>query len=163
MLRLDINLLWTVINLLILYVLLRKFLFKPVRETLARRKAEIDKSYADAATTQKDADALKAQYTAQMQGIEDQKAASIEEARARASEEYDKLVAQAKTDSDKILSDARKQADATVNAAKDRANDEIAAMARDVLARAASEGSDQELYNTFLNQADAGNGKSTNS
>ena len=29
MLKLDLNLLWTVVDVLILYVLLRKFLFKP--------------------------------------------------------------------------------------------------------------------------------------
>ena len=32
MLKLDINLLWTVVNVLIMYALLRKFLFKPVQD-----------------------------------------------------------------------------------------------------------------------------------
>ncbi len=31
MLKLDLNLLWTVVDVLILYVLLRKFLFKPIQ------------------------------------------------------------------------------------------------------------------------------------
>lgn len=30
MLKLDMNLLWTAVNVLIMYALLRKFLFKPV-------------------------------------------------------------------------------------------------------------------------------------
>jgi phosphoribosylformylglycinamidine synthase len=34
MLKLDINLLWTVVDVLILYVLLRKFLFKPIQNVL---------------------------------------------------------------------------------------------------------------------------------
>ncbi|MEI3139219.1 MAG: ATP synthase F0 subunit B [Lachnospiraceae bacterium] len=38
MLRLDWNLVFTVINLLILYVLMRKFLFKPVNEILEKRR-----------------------------------------------------------------------------------------------------------------------------
>ena len=32
MLKLDINLLYTVVNILVMYALLRKFLFKPVQD-----------------------------------------------------------------------------------------------------------------------------------
>ena len=38
MLKLDMNLLWTVVNVLIMYVLLRKFLFKPVHAVIAKRQ-----------------------------------------------------------------------------------------------------------------------------
>ena len=38
MLKLDMNLLWTVVNVLIMYALLRKFLFKPVQDVIAKRK-----------------------------------------------------------------------------------------------------------------------------
>ena len=55
MLRLDSNILWTIINLLILYVIARKFLFGPVRKVLAARQAEIDKQFADARTAQPEA------------------------------------------------------------------------------------------------------------
>ena len=48
MLRLDWNLVFTVINLLILYVLMRKFLFKPVNEILEKRQKEEDARLADA-------------------------------------------------------------------------------------------------------------------
>lgn len=154
MLRLDINLLWTIINLVVLYILLRRFLFKPVRNILAKRKAEVDQLYAEAEKSQKDADALKAQYVASMQALDAQKAAKIEEAHQKAGEEYDQLIAQAHADSEKILSDAKKQADATVNAAKGRADDEIAAMAKDVFSQAAAKGGDSQLYEDFLNQAE---------
>ena len=36
MLRLDINLLFTIINLLIWYLLIKKFLFKPVNNIIAK-------------------------------------------------------------------------------------------------------------------------------
>ena len=35
MLRIDINLLFTVINLIIIYVIIRKLLFKPVKKIIA--------------------------------------------------------------------------------------------------------------------------------
>ena len=39
MLKLDLNLLWTVVDVLIMYVLLRKFLFKPIQNVLQCRSA----------------------------------------------------------------------------------------------------------------------------
>ena len=48
MLKLDMNLLWTVVNVLIMYVLLRKFLFKPVQDVIAKRQQMVDAQLADA-------------------------------------------------------------------------------------------------------------------
>ena len=39
MLRLDINLVFTIINLLVLYFLMKKFLFKPVNNIIAQRRS----------------------------------------------------------------------------------------------------------------------------
>ena len=48
MLKLDLNLLWTVVDVLILYVLLRKFLFKPIQNVLDERQKLVDANLADA-------------------------------------------------------------------------------------------------------------------
>ena len=42
MLRIDSNILWTIINLLILYALMKHFLFQPVHDILDKRKQEIE-------------------------------------------------------------------------------------------------------------------------
>ena len=47
MLRVDWNLLLTIINLLLLFVLMRIFLFKPVQKIIAARQAEAEKEIAD--------------------------------------------------------------------------------------------------------------------
>ncbi len=62
MLKLDINLVFTILNVLILYVLVRKFLFKPVHNILEARQAEIDKQYEDVKAAQDAADELKKKY-----------------------------------------------------------------------------------------------------
>ena len=69
MLKLDMNLLWTVVNVLIMYALLRKFLFKPVQDVIAKRQQMVDASMADAqeaknkaqADAQRQADAIVAE------------------------------------------------------------------------------------------------------
>ena len=62
MLRLDINLVFTVINLLVLYFFMRKFLFGRVNKILEERKALIEKQFADAKTAQDAADGMKTEY-----------------------------------------------------------------------------------------------------
>ncbi len=42
MLRIDINLVYIIINILILYFLLKKFLIKPLDNILAQRQAKVD-------------------------------------------------------------------------------------------------------------------------
>lgn len=44
MLRLDINLVFTIINLLIWYAIIRIFLFKPINKVIYKRNAAIRKS-----------------------------------------------------------------------------------------------------------------------
>ena len=55
MLKLDINLLWTVVNVLVMYAVLRKFLFKPVQDVIAKRQQMVDANLADAETSKKEA------------------------------------------------------------------------------------------------------------
>ena len=62
MLRLDINLVFTIINLLVLYFLMKKFLFKPVNNIIAQREEAIKKQFDEADEAQKKADDLKKQY-----------------------------------------------------------------------------------------------------
>ena len=42
MLSLDLNLVWTIINLVVLYLLLRHFLFKPVMGIMEKRRQIIE-------------------------------------------------------------------------------------------------------------------------
>ena len=55
MLTLNLNLLWTVVNVLILFLLLRKFLYKPVMNVIAQRQKQIDDAIAAAETSKQDA------------------------------------------------------------------------------------------------------------
>ena len=62
MLHIDSSILWIVVNLLVLLVLLRIFLFKPVLGMIEKRKHIITSSLEEADQKKADAAALKAQY-----------------------------------------------------------------------------------------------------
>ena len=61
MLTLNLNLLYTVVNVLVLFLLLRKFLYKPVADIIAQRQKLVDENLAAAETSKKEAaDAMNA-------------------------------------------------------------------------------------------------------
>ena len=76
MLRLDINIVWTILNLLIIFAIVKIFLIKPIHKILDARQAEIDKQYADAKAAQDSANELKGQYEASLSGVQAEKESS---------------------------------------------------------------------------------------
>ena len=92
MLRLDINLVFTIINLLVLYFLMKKFLFKPVNNIIAQREEAIKKQFDDADEAQKKADDLKKQYEDSLVNAKEDSAKLVQEAREKARVEYDRIV-----------------------------------------------------------------------
>ena len=85
MLRLDINIVWTILNLLIIFAIVKIFLIKPIHKILGARQAEIDKQYADAKAAQDSAEELKTKYEASLSGVQAEKEGILNEARGKAS------------------------------------------------------------------------------
>ena len=102
MLKLDINLLWTVVNVLVMYAVLRKFLFKPVQDVIAKRQQMVDANLADAETSKKEA--------AETMNAAQEKLRNVDNEAAARREAYEK---QAEVEKQQLLADARKQADAS--------------------------------------------------
>ena len=57
--KIDINLVFTIINLLVLYLLMKKFLFGPIIKVMDVRKAMIDQQFAGAKEQEDQAKALR--------------------------------------------------------------------------------------------------------
>lgn len=154
MLRLDINLVFTIINLLIIYFIVSKFLFKPVKKILAKRQEEIDQQYADAESAKMQAGALQQQYEDRIKGIDEEKAAAIDAARAKADAEYGRIVTEAKAEAQKLVSDARRIAQSEQERSIRLAQEQIAGLVVEATARVVASGqgqtADRELYNQFL-------------
>ena len=72
MLRLDFNLVWNIVNVIVLYLLLKHFLIKPVMDIMNKRQAMVDQSITNARESESQASELKSQY-------EEKLAASAEE------------------------------------------------------------------------------------
>ena len=59
----------TICNLLILFLIIKKFLFKPVQKVLSQRQQEVDKIYDDAEKAQSAAQKDKKEYSEKLSGV----------------------------------------------------------------------------------------------
>lgn len=154
MLRLDINIVWTILNLLIIFAIVKIFLIKPIHKILDARQAEIDKQYADAKAAQDSANELKGQYEASLSGVQAEKESILNEARGKAINEYDRIVADAQTEAKKIMDNASKNATLEEQKRIEQAQEQIAGLVVEATAKlvAAKQNadSDRELYNQFI-------------
>lgn len=97
-------------NLLILYKLVKHFLFKPVQKVLAARQGEVDKLYSEANEANASAKAMREDYEKH-----------LAEAKQEASEIIKSATQNAQVQSDEIVSDAQKKAASIIT----KANAEI--------------------------------------
>ena len=81
MIKIDINLVFTIINLLVLYLLMKKFLFGPIIKVMDVRKAMIDQQFAGAKEQEDQAKALKEQYEGALKSAREESFQIMEQAR----------------------------------------------------------------------------------
>ena len=62
MIEININVVFTIINLIVLYLLMKKFLFGPILNVMEQRKNMIDQQFASAKDTEEQAYELKGKY-----------------------------------------------------------------------------------------------------
>ena len=84
-------------NLLILMLLLKKFLFKPVQKILAKREEEIKNTYAHADEARTQAEAMREEYTERLSNAKQEAAEIVRDATLRAQTKSDEILENAKT------------------------------------------------------------------
>lgn len=97
------------LNLIILYAVLRKLLFKRVTEFMENRTKSIKDSLDNAEKVKAEAGELKLQYENQLKSVRDKGESIIEEARIKAEKESDRIIAAAKQESENIMAKAMKE------------------------------------------------------
>lgn len=157
MLKFDINILWTLINLVILFVLMRFVLFNPIKKVLAKRNELIENQFKAAQEKEDNANKLLEDYQSQLDGVGDEKKQLIIEAKADARAEYNSIIEKAHKDADRIISDARKTVNLERKQARLEAKEEIASLAMEAAAKIVGSHSSAELdkkyYDEFLNES----------
>jgi F-type H+-transporting ATPase subunit b len=98
---------FAILNLLLLYFVLRKVLFKPVTEFMENRTQSIKNSIDEAEKQKAEAIELKRSYEEQIAHAKEDAEKIIREARAKAETEHEQIVAQARTEAEALMTRAR--------------------------------------------------------
>ena len=107
MLSINIGLVWTIINLIVLFLLLRHFLINPVSNIMEQRRKLIADGLQNAQDTQDEANRLKAEYEEALSGAKKESAEIVDKARIDARAEYDRIVGEAGAKAGNIIENAK--------------------------------------------------------
>ena len=142
MLQLNWNLVFEIINLIILCLLLKKFLIKPVTAVMDRRQA----------------DELKNRYEAALRDARNESGRLIEEAKKRAQEESDRILKEAGDQAADIMRKAEKnienEREKTMADLQSRIAELAVSAARKMTGDTGHGSEDSLLYDRFLKEAE---------
>ena len=123
------DLIVSIINIMVLAVLLRLILWKPVSRFLAERSARVRSELESAEKALEDAEALKLEYKVQLDNYRSKGEDLLRESRVSASCEADKIIKEAEEEAGNMLREARKRIEAEKRQAIDGARHEVAQIA----------------------------------
>ncbi len=141
-------------NLIIIFLILKKFLFAPVRKVIAQRMSQINSDYADARESARKAEAERIEYENQLQTAKSQADSIIKDATDNASRRADSMIADAKKKAELIISHAEADAAAEYKKAQAQIKSEIAdvsvAVAEKMLGREINKADNDSLIDSFI-------------
>lgn len=149
---------WTMIfawvNLLILYLLFKKFLFVPIKKMIDSRQKEIDDMYSDAESARVSAGELKAEYEEKMSQANEESEEILKNAVRRAQLKEEEILKEANAKADRTMERAHEQIALEKKQAINDVKNQVSAMAIDiasaVIERDVSENEHKELIDDFI-------------
>ncbi len=143
-------------NLLILFLMLKKFLYQPVKKVLADRQAAIDSRYDEADKAKSEALQSKAEWEERMAAADEEAAGIVSSAVESANRQSSAILGETKEKADRMMNRARAEADAERRKAEDDIRDRIAdvsaAIAGKLLEREISAADHSDLIDSFISE-----------
>ena len=156
MLNLDWNIVWTIVNLLILFLLLKHFLFKPITQMMESRAAEIENNLKDAEEQKQKAQELNAQYEEQLQGAHAQAAQIVSDAKAQGQREYSSILKTAQEDAarekERSWADLEREREEMLRGVQENVTELVLLTASKLSQKELDQESDRKLVDAFLSE-----------
>jgi len=147
------------LNLIILYVVLRKILFKPVTQFMENRAKSIKDSIDNAENAKVEAAELKQKYEDLLKAARIEAIKITEEAYAKAEKEHEKITAEAQKESQRILQHARQEIEREREQMLKDIRSQVAGLALSAASKVMEANMDTEsnrkLVNKFIDEAGA--------
>ena len=147
--------LFTLVNTIALFLVLKKFLFKPVMKMIEDRQKEIDDLYANAGKAEANARAMEQEYTQKLSVAAETGERLVKEAVLRGQAREEEIIRQANAEAaaimDKASADIQQEKKKAINDAKNEISGIALAIAEKVVARELNAADQDKLVNDFIN------------
>ncbi len=144
----------SLLNLLILFLLFKKYLFKPVNNMLAKRQSEIDARYEEADEAKRLAEEDKSLWNEKIGTVKAETDEMIKKAQESAKRQGENIVTKAKEQADGIIRQAETQAQLEMQKAEEGIKKEIVevstALANKLLEREINAEDHRDLIDSFI-------------
>lgn len=141
-------------NLLIIFLVVKKFLFKPIKKVLDSRREKIDSDYAEAKKAVEDANAARTEYEQKLERAHGTAEDIIKDATAGANRRADDIVQEAKQKAAVIIKRAEEDAELEMKKARGEIRHEIAdvsvQISEKLLEREINEDDHRGLIDSFI-------------
>ena len=142
-------------NLLILYLFLKKLLFKPVKNMIDTRQKEIDDMYFDADSSRASAYALKSEYEQKLENANEESEQILKNAVRKAQLREEEILSEANQKASRILERAEEQVELekkkAINDIKDEVSGLAVSIASAVIERDVKVDEHEKLIDDFIN------------
>nr|WP_019907458.1 MULTISPECIES: F0F1 ATP synthase subunit B [Thermoanaerobacter] len=149
---------FTIINLLVLYFILKWLLFKPVTQFLENRENKIKSSLEEANRERQEAHNLKAKYEEILKNADNEGKAIIEKAQKAAEDKANKIIENANKEAENIIEKAKEEAMLEKIKAMHDLRTEISQLVIDAASRVLEKKlpvADEDLINEVIEEAGA--------
>lgn len=151
---------WTMIftwgNLIILLLLMKKFLFKPVNNILEKRKNEVDEMYKNASESEKTANELKNEYSVKLSKAKEEAEDIVKTASRKAVLKEEEIINEANLEASRIIERAKHQIDLEKSNAMAELREEVSdisvMIASKVLEKDINVAEHKEMIDKFINE-----------
>jgi F-type H+-transporting ATPase subunit b len=131
----PLDILIHIINIIILFLLLRQILFKPVTRFLSERSERIKNQLAEAETRFNEAEALKQGYQRQLDKAVEEGHDIVRTSKTKATQDAQVILDEAKAQAEKTFDEAREKIAREKDRALEQMHQEVAQLATDIAAR----------------------------
>lgn len=146
--------LWTMIfawiNLLILYLFLKKLLFKPVKNMIDSRQKEIDDMYSDAEESKTSAEEMKREYEEKLKTADEESEEILRKALRRAQLKEEEILKEADEKASLTMKRAMEQVELDKKRAINEVKDKVSDMAIDIAAAVLERDIEKKDHDAFI-------------
>ncbi len=148
------TMLFTWCNLLILYLVLKKILFKPIKNMIDSRQKEVDDMYSNAENAEAEANGMRREYEEKLSGAKAESEEILRDAQRRAILREEEIIKAAEAEAGRIMERAEAEIELerrrAVNDVKDEVSEIAISIAEAVIERDISEKEHKELIDSFI-------------